>query len=138
MPEPIADTPLPSPPGASAVASAVAPALRSVLWRGLARRCPRCGQGKLFRGYLKLVDHCAHCGMALGRIRADDAPPYFTILIVGHVVVFSMLALEQSAAPPVWVHYTLWPLVIAGLTWLLLPRIKGMVVGMHVRLGIKG
>ena len=59
------------------------------LLRGAALQCPACGTGAMFRRYLKVADTCPHCGEALHHHRADDAPPYFTIVIVGHIVVSS-------------------------------------------------
>lgn len=99
------------------------------LRRGLMLRCPACGEGKLFRKFLKIVDRCPHCGEELFHHRADDAPPYFTILIVGHVVVPIMLAVELAYLPPLWVHMMVWPAVTLLLSLALLPRIKGAVVG---------
>jgi uncharacterized protein (DUF983 family) len=55
--------------------------------RGFCGRCPNCGKGRLFRAFLKVVDRCDHCGEELSHHRADDAPAYFVILIVGHIVV---------------------------------------------------
>jgi uncharacterized protein (DUF983 family) len=103
----------------------------AALRRGLAQRCPACGTGRLFRRYLKVDDTCPACGEALHHQRADDAPPYFTILIVGHVVVPFVLLLEQQAHPPLWVHYALWLPLVFALTFALLPRIKGAVVGIQ-------
>ena len=108
------------------------------LGRGLRRRCPHCGQGAAFSGYLKLAGACAACGAALGEIRADDAPPYFTILTVGHIVVPAMLLTEQLAHPPLALQMTLWPALTAVLTLTFLPCIKGAVVGVMWAAGIRG
>jgi uncharacterized protein (DUF983 family) len=97
--------------------------------RGLRARCPKCGEGKLFRAYLKVQDHCPACGEALHHHRADDAPPYFTILIVGHVVVPFTLALETAYTPPYWLHFAIWIPLIVGLCLALLPVVKGAIVG---------
>ena len=101
------------------------------LKRGLARRCPNCGVGKLFAGYLKVALVCQHCGHRNGAYRADDAPPYFTILIVGHLVVGPMLAFGFIITWPVAqvLAVTLPALVI--LTLILLPLVKGAVIGFH-------
>ncbi|MES1991260.1 MAG: DUF983 domain-containing protein [Pseudomonadota bacterium] len=99
--------------------------------RGLKLRCPKCGEGKLFRKYLKVNDTCPNCGEELFHHEADDAPPYFTILIVGHIVVPLMLAVEMAYQPPVWVHMAIWPLLTLGLCLSMLPRIKGAVVGVQ-------
>jgi uncharacterized protein (DUF983 family) len=71
---------------------------------GFRQRCPACGNGRLFGRYLKVNDTCPSCGEALHHQRADDAPPYFTILIVGHVVVGAILPVERAFAPPLWLH----------------------------------
>lgn len=99
--------------------------------RGFMLRCPKCGKGKLFRAFLKVADTCPHCGEELFHHQADDAPPYFTILIVGHIVVPLMLAVELEYLPPIWIHVAIWPTLTLGLSLLLLPRIKGAVVGLQ-------
>lgn len=114
--------------------AATSPEKRSVwlsIRRGLMMRCPKCGKGKLFRKYLKVADACQNCKQDLSLHQADDAPPYFTILIVGHVVVPIMLAVEVGYAPPIWLHATIWPTLALGLSLFLLPRIKGAVVGLQ-------
>src|SRR5690606_19830749 len=79
------------------------------LRRGFLQRCPSCGTGKLFGAYLKPVHDCPSCGEAMHHQRADDAPPYFTMLIVGHLVVPVLLWVEMNYAPPLWVHMAIWP-----------------------------
>jgi uncharacterized protein (DUF983 family) len=101
------------------------------LKRGVSGRCPGCGQTPLFSRYLKLNQECLNCGLALAKFRADDAPPYFTILVVGHIVIPAMLLLEQLQHPPEWVHAVLWVPLTLLLTLLLLPRIKGAVIGVQ-------
>jgi uncharacterized protein (DUF983 family) len=99
------------------------------LKRGLQRRCPHCGQGALFAGYLAVAPQCASCGHANGLYRADDGPAYFTILLVGHLVVGPLLALSVLATLP--------PLMIAGIglpsvgfaTLAALPFVKGGWIG---------
>jgi uncharacterized protein (DUF983 family) len=105
-----------------------------VLRRGLARHCPRCGKGRLFSGYIKQHAQCRCCGQDLIAFRADDAPAYFTILIVGHVVVPSMLALEIAYHPPTIVHLLLWLPTTLALTLLLLPPIKGLLIALQWKL----
>lgn len=123
------DTPTSEPPP-----RALAPAL----WAGWRQRCPACGTGRIFGRFLKVNDACPHCGEHLAHHRADDAPPYFTILIVGHIIVGLVLSIEQIFAPPTWVHMALWlPLtVIASL--LVLPRVKGMLVALQWALYMHG
>jgi uncharacterized protein (DUF983 family) len=88
----------------------------------------------MFWRYLKVVPECPVCHAPLGLARADDAPPYFTIVVVGHIVVLGMLILEKAASPPLWVHAALWvPLTIILAVGLLQP-IKGATVGLMLRL----
>jgi uncharacterized protein (DUF983 family) len=108
------------------------------LLRGAALTCPACGKGALFRRYLKVYDHCPSCGEALHHQRADDAPPYFTIVIVGHVVVGLMLAVEMAYRPPLWVHAALWLPLTVLLALLLLPPIKGTLIGLQWALLMHG
>jgi uncharacterized protein (DUF983 family) len=99
--------------------------------RGWRCRCPRCGNGRMFGRYLKVEAHCAACGLEMDGHRADDAPPYFTILIVGHIIVPLMLMLEQRFHPAEWVHMVLWlPLTVILCLWLL-PHIKGTLIGLQ-------
>ncbi|HEY0053673.1 MAG TPA: DUF983 domain-containing protein [Caulobacteraceae bacterium] len=101
------------------------------LKRGARLRCPNCGEGKLFRAYLKVRETCEVCGHDNAQYPADDAPPYFTMLIVGHLIVAPLLLF-----PFIWE----WPpFLVAGITLpllaisclLLLPVVKGAVVGVH-------
>ncbi|MEQ9638990.1 MAG: DUF983 domain-containing protein [Alphaproteobacteria bacterium] len=101
------------------------------LLRGLGKRCPACGTGRMFGRYLKVSDNCGHCGEELHHQRADDAPPYFTIVIVGHIIVPGALLLEQSLHPPTWMHMVLWLPLTLILTLALLPCVKGAVVAVQ-------
>jgi len=108
------------------------------MWRGFKLECPACGEGKLMRAYLKVADRCPHCGEDLSHHQADDAPPYFTILLVGHIIVPAMLSAEVIWHPPMWVDFVIWLPMIAILSVLLLPRIKGAVVGLQWAMGMHG
>jgi uncharacterized protein (DUF983 family) len=108
------------------------------LRRGLTRRCPACGSRGIFAGYLKTATACPGCALPVGEYRADDAPPYFTIFIVGHVVIPAVLAVEQHWHPPAWLHVALWVPATLLLTLLLLPLVKGAVIGVQWAFGIKG
>ncbi len=107
-----------------------------MIGRGLRCRCPACGRARLFAGYLRVVDVCPGCGAPLGSARADDAPPYFTIFIVGHLVVGGMLIVERACAPPLWLHAAIWLPLTLVLSLLLLRPIKGGTVGLALRLGL--
>lgn len=104
---------------------------RSLL-RGFACRCPACGQAKLYRAYLKVVDECPSCGAQLHYQRADDAPAYMTIFVVGHFVISGVLASEFIAPDtPFWVPALVWSaLAIVSSLWLL-PRVKGALIGLQ-------
>lgn len=105
--------------------------LAQAMRRGLAQACPACGNGRQFKSYLKVVDECSSCGEELHHHRADDAPPYFTITIVGHIIIAGVLMLEDAYAPPSWVHAAIWiPLVVLLSLWML-PRVKGALVGLQ-------
>jgi uncharacterized protein (DUF983 family) len=108
------------------------------LLRGAALKCPACGKGRMFHRYLKVSDACPHCAEELHHHRADDAPPYFTIVIVGHVVVSLVLMVEMAYRPPLWVHAALWLPLTVILSLLLLPPIKGALVGLQWALRMHG
>lgn len=101
---------------------------RQNLWltvrRGLSARCPNCGKGRLLAGYLKQVENCSACGEAYGHIRPDDAAPWLTILLVGHIVVPIALAVETATDWPGWVSKTVWPLLAVIVALLVLPRAR--------------
>jgi uncharacterized protein (DUF983 family) len=110
----------------------------SSLWRGFRHRCPRCGEGALFEAFLKVAPHCAHCGEELHHQRADDAPPYFTMFIVGHIVVPLVLLAEKFWHPALWVHFSVWPLLTLALSFALMPAVKGAIVGLQWALRMHG
>jgi uncharacterized protein (DUF983 family) len=99
--------------------------------RGLLGRCPHCGKGSLFGRYLKVVDRCEACGESYSEHRADDLPPYLTIIVVGHVVIPLVLSVQQAYQPPDWLQMAIWVPVTLILTLLLLQPMKGAVVGMQ-------
>ena len=119
-----------------------APVETRPLWlamgRGFTKHCPRCGKGKAFGKYLKVTPVCPVCGLELHHQRADDAPPYFTAVIVGHVVVPGLLIMEQRFDPPNWMQYALWLPVALLLTLWLLPRVKGALIGFQWARGMHG
>lgn len=105
--------------------------LLPALIRGWRRRCPNCGGGPMMESYLKVRDRCASCGQELHHHRADDMPAWATILIVGHILAFLLLTVESTFRPPLWVHWSLWPVLVVVMSLWLLPRIKGAVVAMQ-------
>jgi uncharacterized protein (DUF983 family) len=113
--------------------------LGSAVRRGFIGRCPNCGKGRLFRAYLKVVDTCPVCGEDLHHQRADDAPPYITMLIVGHIVVAGVLAAEEAwPQSPMWLGAIVWIWLTFVLSLLLLPRVKGALVGYQWALRMHG
>src|SRR3954452_2983654 len=103
----------------------------SALLRGWRGRCPNCGQGHLFRAFLKVADVCLAWHEHVHHHRADDAPAYFVILIVGHLVVPLALAVEAAYALPYWLHAVLWIPLTLGLSLALLQPIKGAIVSLQ-------
>ena len=106
--------------------------------RAFRRRCPHCGVGKIFKGYLKLSDNCSNCSAPTGDIRADDLPPYLTIFLVGHIIVPALLVVEGAYHPPLWIQMVIWPSLTLLLTLTFLPFIKGAAVGLMWHLKLKG
>ncbi|MGD9537955.1 MAG: DUF983 domain-containing protein [Alphaproteobacteria bacterium] len=96
-----------------------------ILMRAIRRRCPNCGVGRLFMGYLKPVAQCAACGEGYGHIRADDGPAWLTILIVGHILAPLLLTVEERAPWPEWYSMLVWPAIAFALMLVILPRAKG-------------
>lgn len=105
--------------------------MRPAMLRGFLRRCPSCGKGAMFEGYLKVRDACPACGEELCHHRADDGPAYLTILIVGHLM-----------APLIMWAFVVWrpdPVVLSSvfatgcvaLSLFLLPRLKGVIVAIQ-------
>ena len=86
--------------------------------RGIACKCPRCGKGKLYSGFLALRPSCERCGLDYAFIDSGDGPAVFIILIGGFIVVFCALIVEVKYQPPYWMHAALWlPLVLAVTLW---------------------
>jgi uncharacterized protein (DUF983 family) len=107
------------------------------MWRGLRGHCPNCGEGGLFYRYLKVSPDCGHCGHDLDQYPSDDGPAYFTILLMGHVVVVPLLLFPiiWTAPPLVIVPAVLVPL--GGLTMAVLPRVKGALIGLLYALRVR-
>ena len=104
--------------------------------RGARGLCPACGQSRAFSGYLRVVPQCTVCTAPLGELRADDAPPYFTVFIVAHVVIGLMFAVYQAYDPPFWVQAAIWLPVTAIMSVVLLRPIKGATLGLMLKLGM--
>ena len=110
----------------------------AALKRGFRSRCPRCGEGKLFRAFLKVDNNCSVCGLDFTPHRADDLPAYLVIVIVGHIVVPTALIIETNFSPPVWLQLAIYlPLTLFASLALLQP-VKGAVVGLQWALKMHG
>jgi len=110
----------------------------TALKRGFRGRCPRCGEDKLFRAFLKVDDHCSACGQDFTPHRADDLPAYLVIVIVGHIVVPLALMIETNYSPPVALQLAIYlPLTLIASLVLLQP-VKGAVVGIQWALRMHG
>ena len=103
--------------------------LRPALSRGWRRRCPACGEGRLFDGYLAVFDHCPRCGEALHHQRADDGPAWATILVAGKVLAFLMLPAYELWRPEPWQMALGFSAIFVAVSLYLLPRFKGMFIG---------
>jgi uncharacterized protein (DUF983 family) len=97
--------------------------------RGWKQTCPACANGRMYSSYLKVNDTCPSCQEELHHQRADDAPPYFTIIIVAHIIVFGILLVEQNVAPPIWMQLAIWLPLTTLLSLWFLPRVKGALIG---------
>jgi uncharacterized protein (DUF983 family) len=119
-----------------------APATKRNVWtamkRGFRGRCPRCGEGKLFRAFLKVDDHCSVCGQDFTPHRADDLPAYLVIIIVGHIMVPLALMIETNYAPAVALQLAIYLPATLIASLLLLQPVKGTVVGVQWALRMHG
>jgi uncharacterized protein (DUF983 family) len=101
------------------------------LLRGIRGHCPRCGQGRLFEGFLSLAPRCARCGLDYSFADSADGPAFFAMFISGFIVVFAALAVEVLYRPPFWVHAALWLPLIVITTLLPLRPIKGILIALQ-------
>lgn len=102
--------------------------MRPALAKGWRRRCPSCGGGAMFDGYLTVRAECDICGEELHHHRADDAPAWLTMIVVGHLIAPLMLTAFELFTLPTWAHAVIWPSIAMSLVVILLPRIKGGIV----------
>ncbi len=98
---------------------------------GLKGRCPRCGEGRLFSGFLTLAPKCSACGLDFRFADSADGPAVFVILIVGFIIAGAALLVEIAYSPPLWVHFVIWvPLVLILCLGMLRP-LKGVLVALQ-------
>lgn len=109
--------------------------MSTAVLRGIRQHCPACGQTALFDRYLRVAADCGLCGAPLGLYPSDDAPPYLTILLVLHIVVPLLLVLEQTTDLSLWVYGAITLPLATILTLVLLPVVKGGMVGVLFKLG---
>lgn len=106
-------------------------ALTEAVLRGIACRCPRCGKGKLFAGFLTLRPRCDACGLDYNFVDAGDGPAIFIIMIAGAIVVTCALIVEVKYQPPYWVHAVLWIPLILVTTLLPLRGMKALLISLQ-------
>jgi uncharacterized protein (DUF983 family) len=122
--------------------SDISPIAKRDVWtamkRGFRGRCPRCGEGRLFRAFLKVDNSCSVCGLDFTPHRADDLPAYLGIIIVGHIVVPTALMIETNYSPPVALQLAIYLPITLIASLVLLQPVKGAVVGMQWALRMHG
>ncbi|KAB2696448.1 DUF983 domain-containing protein [Ochrobactrum sp. Kaboul] len=112
--------------------------LGEAMWRGFRCRCPHCGEGQLFRAFVKPVAKCSVCDEDYTEQRADDLPAYLTILIVGHIVVGAFMGVEATTNLPLWAHMAIWGPLTIILSLILLQPLKGATIGLQWALYMHG
>lgn len=109
------------------------PSLSGSLGFGLRGRCPRCGRGRLFEGFLAIRERCEVCDLGLAGHDSGDGPAVFGIFILSFGIVGLAGFVEHLFSPPLWVHVLVWtPVIIAGGLLLLRP-LKGLMVAIQYR-----
>ncbi|OAP40434.1 hypothetical protein AU381_00530 [Sinorhizobium glycinis] len=106
--------------------------------RGFLGKCPACGQGRLFRGFVKSVDACAACGERMDHHRADDFPPYIVVTIVGHLVLGGYMMTDLVLPLSTWQHLAVWAPVTLVSALVLMQPVKGAVIGLQWALKMHG
>jgi uncharacterized protein (DUF983 family) len=109
----------------------IVPTVTESAMRGIACRCPRCGRGKLYAGFLTLAPRCEACGLDYAFIDAGDGPAIFIIMIAGAIVVACALIVEVKYQPPFWLHAVLWLPLIAATTLLPLRAMKSLLIALQ-------
>ena len=107
------------------------PTLPQTVVRGLACKCPRCGKGRLYAGFLTLRPACEKCGLDYAFIDSGDGPAVFIIMIAGAIVVGAALIVEVKYQPPFWLHATLWLPLILATTLLPLRSMKALLIALQ-------
>lgn len=105
----------------------------SLLKVALTARCPRCGQGALFDGYLTVKTACPICGLSLAGHDSGDGPAFFIMLPLCILVAVAALLVDTAYAPPMWIHMILWPAVIVAAVMLTLRPVKAAMIALQYR-----
>ena len=105
----------------------------SLFKAGLGCRCPRCGEGRLFSGFLEIAEQCETCGLDLRAQDSGDGPAVFITFILGFVIVGLAIFVEVVFTPPYWVHVVLWPPIVIGLSLALLRPLKAVLIASQYR-----
>jgi uncharacterized protein (DUF983 family) len=110
-----------------------APTRPPLIRTALRARCPRCGQGPLFEGYLKVRERCPACGLGLANSDTGDGPAFFIMLPLCLITAGLALVLERAARPPAWVHMIVWPIFIALAVGFTLRPVKALMVALQYK-----
>lgn len=100
---------------------------------GLSGRCPRCGEGRLFKGFLTVGERCGNCRLGYGFADSGDGPAVFAIFLIGFLVVALALWMEVTLNPPLWVHFGLWIPLTLVLGMVALRMMKGLLIVLQYR-----
>jgi len=106
---------------------------RSAFATGVRSRCPRCGEGRIFKGFLEVRAACSNCGLDLSEVDTGDGPAVFVIFLVGFVLVGLAAWMELSVRPPIWLHLALWIPLIVILSLGLLRPFKGILIALQYK-----
>ena len=102
------------------------------LKRGFEKKCPNCGMFPIYLKYVKTHEKCAKCGINFSEYKSEDGPAYFTIFIVGHILIPLILLTEKNFSPPTSIQMIIWPFVTLVLTLWLLQKIKGAFLAFQI------
>lgn len=100
---------------------------------GLSGHCPRCGEGRLFKGFLATRPACSNCGLSFDFADSGDGPAVFVIMLVGFVIVGLVLWVELAFMPPIWLHLVIWLPLTAVLALSVLRPLKGLMIALQYR-----
>lgn len=110
---------------------------QDLLKTGLAGKCPRCGQGKVFKGFLATRERCSNCGLSFDFADSGDGPAVFIIMLVGFIVVALVLVTEVTWQPPIWLHLVIWLPLTTLLCLLTLRPLKGLMIAQQYTHGAR-